>query len=116
MRFRTEIGYLYAGVSNRPERKYKHKNEYCTLQVDDEIRKHDKSIIRCKFVDDKFIFVCNRSGHNHPNSLISIKGNISKMNKYEIYLIIESSIMLCTLSKTGEEGKSCVQGTPHIFP
>jgi len=79
VRFRTEIGYLYAVGVKRLDTKYKHKNEYCTLPVDDEIRKHDKSVISCKFVDDQFVFVRKRGDRNHPNSMKTIKGNISKI-------------------------------------
>ena len=79
---RTETGYLYAIGPKCCEVKFQHEYKYCTLPVDDEIRKHDKSIVSCKFVDDQFVFIRNRSDRNHPNSLRTVKGKINmKFNK-----------------------------------
>ena len=109
---RTEIGYLYVVGFRRCELKYTRNDEYCTLSVDDEIRKHDKRIISCRFVDDQFVFVRKRGDRNHPNSLKTIKGNIiifklkMKCNKFRNRQLF---------SKTEYGGKSCVQGAPLIL-
>ena len=70
---RGSTGSLYVGPGKGPNR---NEVKYGTIDLTDELRSMNGSIIECHYVDHQWIFSRKRIDRNHPHSINTTKSKI----------------------------------------